>query len=82
MSIGEMQPVTDPREIAEMYAREWESWADAIRRHPEVVQFGRPGHPEFDLALDAAIDLDEGDVDAELDKLEAGDFGDDEQDEA
>jgi hypothetical protein len=72
----ELEVVTDPREIAEGYAREWESWANAIRSHPEVVQFGRPGDPEFDAALDAAIDLDEGDVEAELDEL---DFGDDDE---
>ena len=70
----ELIPVTDPREIAEGYARDWESWADTIRRHPEIVQFGRPGDAAFNAAMDAAEDLDNGDVGAELDEL---DFDDD-----
>jgi len=75
---GKLESVTDPRVVAEGYAVEWEAWARSIRRHPEVVEFGRPGHPEFDAALDAAVELDDGAVAAELDELDADYFADDE----
>lgn len=76
MGDEKIETVTDLRVIAEGYAREWESWAAAIRNHPEVIVFGRPGDADFDTALDAAIALDEGGVESELDELFACDFED------
>jgi hypothetical protein len=73
----ELEPVTDPRQIAEGYALTWESWAATIRRHPEIVQFGPPGGAAFNAAMDAAEELDNGNVDDELDELDIEDDEDD-----
>lgn len=66
---GELEAVpATPAEEAEGYAREWELWADAIREFPEITRLGRPGSPDFDRALDAALDLLDGGFADEIDE--------------
>lgn len=67
----------EPGSVAEALAHEYELRARALREFPEIAGRGRRGDPEFDDAIEAAMDLAAGsaadELDADLDWLDEDD---------
>jgi hypothetical protein len=76
---GMAKPSNRPHAKAESIAMEYEAWACALRRFPEIADRGEVGSPEFSDALYAALDIMQGEefgFDSELDEL-VREYGDD-----
>jgi hypothetical protein len=76
---GTAEPDNRPHAKAESIAEEYEAWARALRRFPEIADTGKVGSPKFSEALYAALDIMQGEefgFDCELDEL-MHEYGDD-----
>lgn len=68
--------------LAEALAHEYEMRAEALRQFPEIAEQGRPGDPQFEEAIEAAMALIDGsaadELDADLGGLDGEDGAEDE----
>jgi hypothetical protein len=69
----------EPGSTAQALAHEYELRAQALRQFPEIAERGRPGDPQFEEAIEAAMDLIDGSAADELD-ADLGWLGDEDED--